>query len=133
MSVLDVFTVPKKENIGGRPSYQPTEADRNTVKTMAACGIPHDAIARCLGTNGIAPKTLRRHFRHELDTSLTQVNALVGSQVIAAVKRGEAWACCFWLKCRGGWKERQGIEHSGPDSEPLHIKVTGIQPTEENT
>ena len=97
-----VFTVPKKEKVGGRPSYEPTEADRNTVKTMAACGLTHDAIARCLGTNGIAPKTLRRHFRHELDTALTQVNALVGSQVIAAVKRGEAWACCFWLKCRGG-------------------------------
>ena len=86
---------PKKENIGGRPSYEPTEADRDTVKTMAACGITHDAIARCIGTNGIAPKTLRRHFRHKLDTSLTQVNALVGSQVIAASKRGEAWACCF--------------------------------------
>src|SRR5271154_4559797 len=26
---------------------------------MAACGIPHDAITRCIGTNGIAPKNLR--------------------------------------------------------------------------
>src|ERR1700674_3195674 len=46
---------------------------------MAACGIAHDAIARCIGTNGIAPKTLRRHFHHEFDASLT----LVGTQVIA--------------------------------------------------
>ena len=63
----------------------------------------------------------------------TQVNALVGSQVIAAVKRGEAWACCFWLKCRGGWNEKQGIEHSGPDGERAAYQSDWIRPTEENT
>ena len=67
----------KKTNVGGRPPYEPTEADRNTVKTMAACGITHDEIARCLGTNGIAAKTLRRHFRLELKTALTQVSLTI--------------------------------------------------------
>jgi hypothetical protein len=119
--------VHKKMNVGGRPSYEPTEADRNTVKTMAACGITHDEIARCLGTNGIAAKTLRRHFGLELKTALTQVNALVGSQVIAAAKRGEAWACCFWLKSRAGWKEKQEIEHSGPGGGGLRIQVEEIK------
>ena len=116
----------KKTNVGGRPPYEPTEADRNTVKTMAACGITHDEIARCLGTNGIAAKTLRRHFRQELNTALTQVNALVGSQVIAAAKRGEAWACCFWLKSRAGWKEKQEIEHSGPNGGGLQMVVRSV-------
>jgi hypothetical protein len=37
------------------------------------------------------------------------------------------------MKCRARWKEKQGIEYSGPDGDPLHIKVTGIQPTDENT
>jgi len=94
-----------KKHPGGRPRYEPTEADRNTVKTMVACGITQDDIAHCLGADGVAPKTLRLHFRNELDTEMTQVNALAGSQVIAAMKRGEAWACCFWLKCRAGWQE----------------------------
>ena len=81
---------------------------------MAACGMTDNAIARCIGANEL-PNTLRRHFRNELDTSLTQVNALVSSQVIAAIRRGEVRACCFWLKGQARWKERQGIEHSGPD------------------
>jgi hypothetical protein len=110
--------VPKRKT-GGRPKYEPTEADRNTVKTMAACGISQDEIARCIGTSGIAPKTLRGHFRNELSTAVTQVNALAGSQVIAAMKRGEAWACCFWLKCRAGWKERVTQELTGLNSAPL--------------
>jgi hypothetical protein len=86
---------------------------------MAACGISQDEIARCIGTSGIAPKTLREHFRNELSTAVTQVNALAGSQVIAAMKRGEAWACCFWLKCRAGWKERVTQELTGLNSAPL--------------
>jgi len=87
----------------------------------------------CIGQSGISEPTLRKHFRRELDKSLTEVKALAMSQVVAAMKRGEAWAVCFFLKCRAGWKEKQGLEHSGPDNEPLHIKVTGIQPTDENT
>jgi len=38
---------------GGRPKYIPTDADRATVRNMAAAGIPHETIASCLGKNGI--------------------------------------------------------------------------------
>ena len=117
----------------GRPKYAPTPADRATVQHLAALGAPHKEIAMCIGQRGISEPTLRKHFRRELDKSLTEVKALAMSQVIAAMKRGEAWAVCFFLKCRAGWKEKQGIEHSGRDGESMHIKVTGIQPTEENT
>jgi hypothetical protein len=116
----------------GQPPYKPTEADRNTVKTMAACGIPQEQIARCLGVHGIAPMTLRRHFRNELATAATQVNALAASKVIEAMKRGEAWACCFWLKCRACWKEKQQVEHSGPNDGGITLVVRSVlQPAEE--
>src|SRR5208337_2049680 len=80
----------------GRPKYEPTEADRNTVRSMASQGIPHETIALCLGTNGVDPKTLRKHFRRELDTAVAITNANIGTNVYKAAMRGEAWACCFW-------------------------------------
>ena len=105
--------------MAGRPKYEPSESDRATVEAMAAAGIAQDTIARCIGARGIDEKTLRRHFRQELDTAVAKSNALVATQVLNAAQRGEAWACCFWLKCRAGWRERSAIEHSGPDGSYL--------------
>lgn len=97
----------------GQPPYQPTEADRNTVRSMAACGMSQASIARCLGTEGIAEKTLRAHFRDELDTAMDKANARIGQVAFSAAAEGQAWAVCFWLKCRAGWKETQVTEHAG--------------------
>ena len=100
--------MPKKGR--GQPKYEPTPADRATVQNLAALGAPHKEIARCIGRRGISEPTLRKHFRRELDNSLAEVKALAMSQVVAAIKRGEAWAVCFFLKCRAGWKERSASE-----------------------
>lgn len=99
--------------MAGRPEYEPTEADRNTVRSMAACGMSQESIARCLGTDGIDPKTLRVHFRNELDTAMDKANARVGQVAFQKAIEGEAWAVCFWLKTRAGWKETQVTEHAG--------------------
>lgn len=88
---------------------------------MAACGFSHEDIARCLGDYGIAPKTLRKHFRLELDRASLQANAIVGSKIFSEAQRGQAWACCFWAKARMGWKETQVQEHSGPDGGPITL------------
>ncbi len=66
---------------GGRKQYEPTEADRNTVRSMAATGFTHDQIASCLGTTGIDPKTLRKHFKGELATSRTKAHAAVANRL----------------------------------------------------
>jgi hypothetical protein len=89
----------------GQPAYVPNQADRATVQNLAALGATHAEICICLGTKGISEKTMRKHFKRELLTSLGEVKALAMSQVIAAMKRGEGWAVCFFLKCRGGWSE----------------------------
>jgi len=118
-------------------SYHPTAADKQTVKTMVACGIPQEDIARCLGTDGIDAKTLRKHYRDELDTSIAKANSVIASRLYAAAERGEPWAVCFWLKTRGRWHETSAHEHTGPDGKPieqqLKIVVTGIRPTPENS
>lgn len=106
---------------GGQP-YEPSEADRNTVKNMAAAGFPQDAIARCLGENGIAEGTLRKHFKRELKVSADMANALVASMLFQKAKAGEPWAICFWLKTRARWRETNSTDE-GPASEPTRIEV----------
>lgn len=106
-----------------RPSYEPSPADRNTVKNMAACGFKHEEIAKCLGDYGIAPKTLRKHFRNELDRAGLMANATVGSKIFERAKNGDAWACCFWMKARAGWKETQVSEHVGAEGGPITLAV----------
>jgi len=93
-----------------RPKYQPSPADRNTVRSMAASGFRHEAIARCLGEYGIDDKTLRKYFREELDTSAPKANATIANVAYQRAVAGEAWAVCFWLKCRAGWKETNVTE-----------------------
>jgi len=103
-------------------AYKITEADRNTVRTMAAGGIPQPRIAACIG-GGITDRTLRKHFRRELDIAGDQANAVAISMLFAAVQKGESWAICFWLKCRAGWRETERIEHVAEGGGPVKIHV----------
>jgi len=101
-------------------AYTPTPEDRNTVRTMAAGGIPQERIAACIG-GGITAKTMRKHFRRELAIAGDQANAVAVSMLFAAVQKGEAWAICFWLKCRAGWRETDRHEIVGEDGGPLRV------------
>jgi hypothetical protein len=65
---------------------------------MAATGVPQAEIRRCLGVGGIAEKTLRKHFREELDTARTRADAAVKASVYQRAIAGEGWACSLWLK-----------------------------------
>ena len=94
--------------------YKPTEADRNLVRTMIAGGIPRERVAGCVG-GGITEKTLRKHFAAEINTSADTANAVAVNMLFQAVQRGEAWAVCFWLKCRAGWRETTRTEVTGTD------------------
>ena len=78
---------------------------------MSAAGIPQGHIAAAV-RSGISEPTLRSHFRAELDLARDQTTALAVGKLVRAIERGEAWAICFWLKCRAGWQERRQIEVS---------------------
>ena len=88
-----------------RPEYKPTGKDRSAVQTMAAYGIPQPDIAAVVGCD---EKTLRKHFRQELDTAATQANARVAAALFKkATSDGPSSvaAAIFWLKARAGWQE----------------------------
>jgi hypothetical protein len=106
-----------KKMPGGRKKYDPTEKDYRIVEAMAGCGMPHESIARALG---IDPKTLRKHFRRELDSSADKANAQVGATLFKlATSSNCPAATIFWMKCRLRWRETTRLEHSGPDGRAL--------------
>lgn len=85
-----------------RRAHQPDPALRRQVEVMAAYGIPEIDIARVVDVD---PKTLRKHYRDELDLGETKANAQVAGFLFAAAKNGNVTAQIFWLKTRARWKE----------------------------
>lgn len=84
--------------------YEPTPDQRRTVKTMAGFGIPHTDIAPFIG---IDTKTLRKHFREELDRGMTEANAKVAQSLFLMATQGKnVAAAIFWMKARAGWREK---------------------------
>lgn len=81
---------------------------------MCAVGIPHEGIALVI-RDGIDDKTLRKHFRRELDTASIKANAKVGGAMFNKAIGGDTAAGKWWTAARMGWKERSVTEHDVTD------------------
>lgn len=109
----------------GQPPHEPTHEGRELVKLHATVGTTQEGIARILK---IDPKTLRLHYRDELDTSRDQANAVIGGALFNKAKAGDTAAQIFWMKTRAGWKETAVVEHTGPDGGPVLIDTKMLSP-----
>ena len=95
----------------GRRAHRPDPAQRKQVETLAAYGIPEAEISRVVG---IDPKTLRKHYRDELDMGETKANAQVAGFLFNSARNGNVSAQIFWLKTRARWREvPMELKHSG--------------------
>jgi hypothetical protein len=91
----------------GRPAYQPTDKDRRIAEMMAGWAIPESRIANVLG---IDPKTLRKHYRTELDVGHSKLEAQLAQNLLRIATghdRQALIATIFALKTRFGWVETQ--------------------------
>lgn len=89
----------------GRRAHAPEPTGRRQVEAMSAYGVPEADIARVLG---IDPKTLRKHYRDELDTGSIKANSRMAENLYKkAMGDGpqSVTATIFWLKTRAQWKE----------------------------
>lgn len=97
--------------------HVPTEASRQLVESLVACGTTEDMIARLVRMD---PKTLRKHYREELDLGTARANFTIAGKLFeAATKLGSVAAMIFWLKARAKWSERVDFNATG------EIKHTG--------
>ena len=75
MADTETTTKPKRKakvNKGGRPPFKPTAPQRKKVMLLKATGMPHLSIAHVLK---VAPNTLEKHFRRELDFGAAEIRA----------------------------------------------------------
>lgn len=109
---------PQKKNTGGRPTFVPTDKERRLVRTIVAAGMPEEVVAQAIG---IAPKTLRKHFRKELDRGFAVANAKVVESMFKQATGGKSVAATiFWLKARMGWSE------DGPKAADTAVRIGRI-------
>ena len=104
----------------GRPAHVPTEPQRRQVEALAGFGIQETEIA---GLMGCDPKTLRKHYREELDHGHTKANAKVAENLFRmALGQGReaVTAAIFWLKTRARWKETMVNEVTHDVADPLN-------------
>jgi hypothetical protein len=132
-----------KEN-WGQKAFTPTPAQREQVLALSQSGMRQDRIALLVinpDTNKpIDPKTLREHFRDELDRGMAQGDALVLSSALKQAVGAPAEyvtdstgakhlvrdeikpdkGMTIWqTKARPGIKWTERVEHTGKDGEPI--------------
>lgn len=99
--------------------HEPTESTRLLVSNMIAYGIPQESVARCIN---IDPKTLRKYYRDEIDTSSEKLIAEVGNYLIDKCRSGDTSSIVFFLKTRGKWSETNNVNNRyvDEDGKDLH-------------
>lgn len=107
------------------PDFSPTDEQRNTVRVMAACGMPRLQIAREVfdpNTNEpISITTLKRYFDAELRHGKAQANAMVANALFRKCLGNSPQAvagCIFWLRSQAGWLAPESIEMNMNEKNP---------------
>jgi predicted ArsR family transcriptional regulator len=86
---------------------QPTDEQRRLVRAFSGFGVPQEDIARHLN---VEPKTLRCHFRDELDRGSIEATAKVAQTLFQMATSGQnVAAAIFWMKARAGWREKHEL------------------------
>ena len=89
------------------------------MKVMAAMGIRHADLASIFE---IGEATLENHYGKELHDAAQKANGNVAKSLYQNAMSGNVAAQIWWTKARMGWRETQGIEHSG--NLPLFIQMS---------
>ena len=82
-----------------RPSFRVKDGDRKLVHSLAALGLRQEQIAESVGLR--SPKTLRKHFRTELDGGLAEATLSVVRVAHEMATSGRyPQMTMFWDKCQ---------------------------------
>ena len=85
-----------------RKAFLATDAMREKVRSLAGRGARQEDIAKIVACDA---KTLRKHFRNDLDRGMAEANAKVAGYLFDAAEGGSVAAQIFWLKTRAHWRE----------------------------
>jgi len=104
----------------------PTDETRKMVESTSGLGLPHESIAVLVG---IDDKTLRKHYRAELDIGKAKANGQIAKTLFSKALAGDTTSLIWWTKSQMRWSETVKQEVTGADGEPLKgIQVSFIKP-----
>ena len=108
--------------------HEPTANSRLQVETSAGLGLPHEQIAALIG---IDDKTLRKHYRTELDVGKAKASANIARSLYNKAIKGDTTAMIWWTKAQMRWSETVKQELTGADGEELTgITVNFVRPND---
>lgn len=107
-----IFRMKMPKDPRGRKQHAPTDAQRNLVQLHATVGTTQEMIARVIG---IDKKTLRLHYRDELDLAMVKANATIGGKLFNKARDGDTASIIFWMKTRAGWSEKSHLNLTSDD------------------
>lgn len=99
-------------------AFEPKPEHRQLVVLLRGVGYSEDQVAKLINwPEGIDPKTLRKHFRDELDHGDAFAHAQV-AKTLFSVATDRAHKNCvtagiFFLKARAGWRDHDARATSG--------------------
>ena len=102
--------------------YDKTEEHRKVVESMTRFGIPQDDIALVIG---ITAKTMRKHYREELDTSKAKaIDEVANILFKKCTVDQDTTSILFYLKTQGRWSEtiKNETRFTDVDGKDLHAK-----------
>tara|TARA_R110000868_G_scaffold408157_1_gene690553 strand:- start:44 stop:370 length:327 start_codon:yes stop_codon:yes gene_type:complete len=99
--------------------HKPTKEFRATVESTSGLGLPHEQIAMLIGVDD---KTLRKHYRHELDMGKAKANGQIAKTLYSKAIAGDTTSLIWWTKTQMKWAETQRHELTGAEGGDLVIK-----------
>jgi len=106
----------------------PTDEQRRLVESTSGLGLPQEQIAILVD---IDEKTLRLHYRRELDAGKAKANGQIAKTLFSKATSGDTTALIWWTKTQMRWSETIKNELTGADGEPLQgIQVSFVKPNE---
>lgn len=98
--------------------HKPTAKTKKQTEEMAGYGLPHEQIGAIIG---IDDKTLRKHYRLELDRGKAIANAAVAKSLFQkATEDKDTTAMIWWTKSQMGWTDKP----KELDDEPQALNIT---------
>lgn len=110
----------------GPPEHEVTDLTRELVTAHARVGTRQDIIAGILGIK--CCKTLRKHYRAELDHSTAEANAIIGGELFNKARGGDTAAQIFWLKTRAGFSEKKELDLTSSDGSMTPTLIEIVAP-----
>jgi hypothetical protein len=110
--------------------HQPTEQTRELVQTSSGLGLPHEMIGALLK---IDPKTLRKHYREELDLGRAKTGSDIARTLYDKAMSGDVTSLIWWTKTQLRWSETVKQELTGADGVsliPAKVQLEFLKPND---